>query len=497
MFPQLVAKNLDLEAGGVRVVIFNKDFAEDFDIHTDDRVEVRAGKKKLVAIVNITEFTINYGEVGLFREVWEEARVKSGAKIFFKPLPKPGSLDYIKKKLDGEELSKKEIYHIIRDAVNNTLSSVELATFISAVYTNGMTIKETAYLTKAMADFGEKLVFKGLVVDKHSIGGVPNNRTTMIAVPILAVAGLKIPKLSSRAISSAAGTADTMEVLCNVSIPAKELKRVVNKVGACIAWGGAMKIAYADDELIRVRHPMSLDPTPLLLSSIMAKKKAAGSNLLLVDIPFGSGSKIVHEGVAKMLSRQFKLLGAELGIEVHVVITDGSQPVGDGIGPALEARDVLKILRREKGPKDLEKKSVFLAGKLLEMSGKAQKNQGTKLAQSILNSGKAYKKFQQIVGAQGGNPDVKQGDIKVGKFVYDYKSPKTGLISSIDNKLITKIARAAGVPKDKKAGVFLHRHVDEPVKKGEKLLTIYASVGYKLETAKAVLRQCRDVILVN
>ncbi|MBR9678984.1 MAG: thymidine phosphorylase, partial [Nanoarchaeota archaeon] len=257
-----MVKNLDLEAGGAKIAILNKGFAEDFDIHTGDRVELINGKKRVIVMINITEFTINHGEIGLFREVWESEGITSGVKIFFKPIPKPDSLNYIKKKLDGDELSKKEIYSIIHDAVNNTLSSVELATFISAVYINGMTIKETAQLTKAMADFGEKLTFKGIVVDKHCIGGVPNNRTTMVVVPILAAAGLKIPKLSSRAISSAAGTADTMEVLCNISISSKELKKIVNKIGACIAWGGAMKIAYADDELIRIRHPMSLDPTP-------------------------------------------------------------------------------------------------------------------------------------------------------------------------------------------------------------------------------------------
>ena len=496
MFPKLKVRNLDLEAGGARVIILNKDFAEDYDIHVNDRVKIFSGKKSFIALVNITRFTINAYEVGLFREVWSETGVKEGSIVLIKPIPKPESLEYIKKKLDGEELSKKEIYSIIKDVVNNTLSSVELATFISAVYSNDMTIKETACLTKAIADYGQKLSFNGLIVDKHCIGGVPNNRTTPILVSILACAGLKIPKLSSRAISSAAGTADTMEVFCNVSIPTKKLKSIVDKIGACIAWGGAMKIAYADDELIRIRHPMSLDPTPLLLSSIMAKKKAAGSNLLLVDIPFGPGSKIVHEGVASDLARKFVMLGDELGIKTEVVITDGSQPIGNGIGPALEARDILSVLLRKNSPKDLEKKSVFLAGRLLEMSGKARVGEGEKTALKILDSGKALKKFREIIKAQGGDSSITPERINVGKITYNFKSSKSGVVSVIDNKQITKIARAAGVPKNVEAGVYLRKHVGDSVSKGETLFTIHATIDYKLDTA-VLLAKNSSVVVVN
>lgn len=499
MIPNLRARTLDFEAGGAKIVIINKEFADEYDLHSMDRVRLTFNSTSMIVLVNITEAQIASGFIGLFREVWQNTKMRNDDLITIEPIPKPESINAIKKKLDAEELTKDEIYSIIKDAVDNTLSSVELATFVSAIYTNGMTVRETAFLTKAMVSFGDKLSFSNkLVVDKHCIGGVAGNRTTMIVVPIVAAAGLTIPKLSSRAISSPAGTADTMEVLAPVSHSASELKRIVKKTNACIAWGGALKIASADDELIRIRHPMRLDPEALLLSSIMAKKKAAGSKIVLIDIPFGEGSKIEYAGMAKHFARQFKLLGKELDMAVEVVITDGSQPIGNGIGPSLEARDVLKVLmNKQDAPKDLAEKSLKLAGTLLELGGKASRNKGYDKAKEILESGKAWKKMQEIIKEQGGNPDVSPKDIRLGKFSYDFKAEKSGIVSVINSNSISKICRAAGAPKDLQAGIYLYVHLDDKVKKGDKLFTIYADVEHKLARAVKEYGYFPDALVVS
>ncbi len=497
MIPVLKARTLDFEAGGARVATINKDFADDYDIHSMDRIKVSINNESMIVLVNITQFQVTYDQIGFFREVWDELKVRNNDEVMIESIAKPKALDAIKKKLDGEELTKDEIYDIIKGAVDNTLTSVELATFVSAIYAVGMTISETANLTKAMVSFGDKLHFgKKTVVDKHCVGGVAGNRTTLLVVPIVAAAGLIIPKLSSRAISSPSGTADTMEVLAPVSIPSKELKTIVKKVGACIAWGGALKIASADDELIRIRHPMKLDPEALLLSSIMAKKKAAGSKIVLVDVPFGEGSKIESIGEAKHLARQFELIGEALSMRVDVILTDGSQPIGNGIGPSLEARDVLKILTNKDGPKDLREKALMMAGKLLELGKKAQKGRGLALAEKILESGKAYSKFKEIIKAQGGNPNIAPEEIRIGSFTHDVKTSRAGVVAGIDSKKISSITRAAGAPKDKEAGIYLRKHVNDKVKRGDVLFTIHAGVEHKLERAIKAYNEESGVISI-
>ncbi len=498
MFPHLKVKVLDLEAGGPFVAVINKVFAEDFNLHSMDRASIKVGRKKIVVLLNIADKSVKYTEIGFYSEVCTNLNVHDGDLVKFDYLPKPASVDFIKKKLDGFELSRDEIDSIVHDIVNNSLSSVELATFVSAIYSNSMTIREIAFLTKAMAHFGETLRFKdGLIVDKHCTGGVPGNRTTMVVVPIIAAAGLKIPKLSSRAISSPAGTADVMEVLCPVSFSVKELRRFINETNACIAWGGALNIASADDELIRVRQPLGLDPDALLLSSIMAKKKAAGSQMVLIDIPFGEDIKVKFLSIANHLAQQFVLLGKELSIHTEVIITDGSQPVGNGIGPVLEAIDVLKVLKREGGPKDLEDKSLMLAGKLLEMAGKAEMGGGVRLAYNILNSKRAYKKFIEIIKVQGGNPNISVKNLKQGNYSFTLKANKAGIVSKINNNRISKICRIAGAPKDKGAGIYLYEHVGVKVTKGGMLLTVYAESNEKLGHAVNYLLEHPDTIIIG
>lgn len=321
----------------------------------------------------------------------------------------------------------------------------------------------------------------------NCLGGVAGNRTTMVLVPIIAAAGLYIPKSSSRSITSASGTADTMEVLAPVDIPINELKKIVLKTKGSIVWGGGMNLAAADDKLIKIRHPLSLDPKGVMLASVLAKKKAVNATHVVIDIPIGRGAKVQDMNEAKDLADDFIHIGKELGMGIEAIITDGSDPIGIGIGPALECKDVLEVLDGA-GPYDLREKSCELAGKLLELCGKVGKGRGRAVAEELIQNGKAMKKFREIIEAQGGDPKVKVEDLPIGEHKYTVIAPKNGRINHIDNRMLSKIARAAGSPRDKGAGVALHAEGGDKVRKGDVLFEIYAENPAKLNFAIKALK---------
>lgn len=484
---KLKVKDMDIATGGVIVVVLNKEDARKMDLHALDRIKICYKHKCAVAVVDIAESnkSVPEGHIGFFEEVIKKIGIRRGTvEISF--AEKPSSIDYIRKKLEGETLNKEEIKTIISDIANDTLSVSELTYFVSAVYTKKFSMKEISDLTIATASFGDTLEFHGRIFDKHCVGGVPNNRTTMIVVPIMASLGLRMPKTSSRSITSPSGTADTMEVLAPVSISVSKMKRIVRTIGGCIVWGGSMNIAAADDKLIKVRNYMRLDPEALLLSSILAKKKAVGSTDVLIDIPVGNETKIKNKSKAKYLKKKFIKIGKLLGMNVNVLITKGNEPIGNGIGPALEARDVLWVLKNDKkGPLDLKEKALYLATKILEMAGK--KNAYDK-AKHILESGLAYKKMNEIIKAQGGTP-IAPEKIFLGKHVYEVRSERTGRVKNIQIKTISKIARLAGAPTDAGAGIYLHKHEKEKVMKGDILYELYSVNKEKFNFAKKFIRE--------
>ncbi|MEK6857671.1 MAG: thymidine phosphorylase, partial [Nanoarchaeota archaeon] len=439
---KLKVKDMDIATGGAHVVILHHDDARLFDLHHMDRVMVKKGKKFCVAVLDIAESAraVPRGCIGLLEEVIDELDVKNGEVVDFSLAKKPNSVNLIKKKLEGEELNYDETLEIVRDITQDKLTSIELTSYVVANYAKGMSQKEIVDLTNAMVATGNKLDFKGeMIVDLHSIGGVPGNRITMIVTPIIIAAGLKMPKTSSRAITSPAGTADTMEVFCPVSASIEKLKEMVDKVGGFILWGGAVNLAPADDKIIKVEHPLNIDAEGQMLASIMAKKASVGITHLLMEIPMGAGAKVKTEKDAIHLRNHFEHLGVELGINLCVMMTNGSEPVGNGIGPVLEAIDVLKVLKNENGPKDLREKSISFAGALLEHCGKTKKGEGCAFATGLLDNGSAYKKFVEMIIAQGGKtPDLKK--LKLAKIKKDVIAKKSGKIISIDNFPISKIA---------------------------------------------------------
>jgi AMP phosphorylase len=261
---KFIVKRLDMESDGSFIVALNESRAISEGIHGAERVMVVKGNKSLIAITNLSDIAIKSHQIGVFEEVAKKLELSEGETVEVFPMPSPISIEYIKKKLDGISLNEKEMFSIIDDVVKNKLSRIELSAFITGCYIRGLKKKETYYLTKAVVDTGDTLQLnRKVIVDKHCLGGIPGNRTTIIVVPIIAAYGLTIPKTSSRSITSPAGTADTMEVLANVNLPITELQSVVEKTNGCIAFGGSVNLAAADDKLIKNTTPAAFGPRRL------------------------------------------------------------------------------------------------------------------------------------------------------------------------------------------------------------------------------------------
>ncbi len=485
----LKVKMLHIETGGINIVVLNSEQAKDLDFKHLDRIRVINHKKDLICSVDISKAAVKKGELGLFVEPENKLGLKDGDEVMIEGVPKPEGLTAIRNKLEGKELNREELFNITKNIVDDALSEVELTAFITASYCKGLSFEEIYNLTEAMVKTGEVLDFgKEPVFDKHSIGGVPGNRTTMIIIPIVASQGIKIPKTSSRAITSPSGTADTVEVLCPVTLPKEKIKAIVNKYNGCMVWGGSFNLAPADDKIIKVEKPLSIDAEGQMLASIMAKKISVGSNHIVIDLPIGPGTKLPTHEKAEHLNEMFKILGKKLGVKVECIESNGSQPCGNGVGPSLEAIDVLKVLTNDESqPKDLREKSLMFAAKILEMAGKAPKGKGYNLAQKILSSGQAYEHFKKIIKAQGGDPNIKISDIKVGKFIFECKAKENGIITMINNKAIADIARAAGAPYNQGAGVYVKSKLSDKICNGETLMTIYSESREKLLRAVEVM----------
>lgn len=485
---QLKVQPIDIKVGKYKVVLNTID-AKELGVNEGDRVRVK-NHTTITAIVDFTEDMISPGMIGLYNEVQEQLQIQWTEVVEVEAAEKPKSTRVIRKIMDGEKLTKEEIGELVKDITEESLSDIEIAAFLTASYIKDMSEEETEWLTRAMINSGEKIEFDTHpIMDKHSIGGVPGNKISLLVVPIVAANGLLIPKTSSRAITGAGGTADLMEILAPVEFTASQIKEMTEKVGGVIVWGGATNIAPADDKLIKVEYPLSIDPHCQLLASIMAKKGAVGADKVVIDIPTGVGTKIPDVKAGRKLARDLISLGERLGMEVDCALTYGSSPVGRTVGPALEVREALLVLETMQGPNSLIEKSVGLAGMLLEMGGAAARGQGRDLAFETLKNGKALAKFKEIIAIQGGNPNVTSKDIKIGEFSAELKAPSNGYIIEFHNKRLVQIARLAGAPNDKGAGVYIHKKRGESVKKGEPVLTIYAEKDIKLQAALKSARQ--------
>lgn len=428
----------------------------------------------VIAVLNVVDDDniLAPDELGLSEQGFAQLNLSDGTHVRVEHARPPDSLKAVHRKIAGERLILDEYRGITRDIRDKRYSKIEIAAFLVSCAETGMERDEVLYLTRAMVETGKRLDWsEPLVVDKHCIGGIPGNRTSMLIVPIVAAHGMLIPKTSSRAITSPAGTADTMEVLAHVELSPDQLHKIVRRERACLAWGGKARLAPVDDILISVERPLSLDSPGQMVASILAKKIAAGSTHLLIDIPVGPTAKVRSRSAALRLRKLFEYTGDHMGLQLEVIITDGRQPIGRGIGPVLEARDVMQILNNHPGaPADLREKALQLAGRILEFDPDVRGGQGYVIARDILDSGRALAKMEAIIKQQGENPETPVP----GNLQQPVLASASGTITGIDNLQMAHIARLAGAPMDPGAGVDLHRKLGEQVKQGELLYTIHA-----------------------
>jgi len=479
---RLKAKILEIHAGGKSIAVLSEDTAGILGVHSSDRIRISHGDKQIVAIANIAK-GFQDDHIGLYAEVSRALNLKGGEYVEVYYAHTPESLGYVQAKLRGEILQENQIRAIVSDVVEGHLSDSEIAAFVTALHIRGLSMTEAEALSRAMVDTGRTLKLDGkLILDKHSIGGIPGDKTTILVVPIIAAAGFVIPKTSSRAVTSPAGTADRVESLCPVNLTIEEIHEIVKKTNGCMAWGGALELAPADDIFIRVEYSLGIDP--LLLPSIMSKKKAIGATHVVIDMPTGRGAKIKTIGEANSLAYNFIELGKRLGMNVRCAVTFGEQPLGYAVGPGLEAKEALETIMGN-GPLDLKEKATEIAGILFETVGLSN---GKEIADKLLKSGRAEQKLREIIEAQGGNPKIQPEDIRIGDKVAEITSEKDGRVLWINNQAVAQVAREAGAPKEKGSGVKLKVKLGETVKKGDVIMEIYAERNTKLEAAEKLAK---------
>lgn len=446
------------------------------------QVSLRAGDHEIVvSLLHSSGDSPAHGEIGLSETAWHRLGVEDGDAVEIAHAEPLASLSDVRRRIYGNRLDQAAFSAIISDIAEHRYSDVHLSAFVTACSAVPLDTDETIGLTRAMVDVGERLTWPGaVIVDKHSVGGLPGNRTTPIIVSIMAAEGLVMPKTSSRAITSPAGTADTMEVLAPVDLDVPAIRRVVEREGGCIAWGGAVKLSPADDVIIGVERVLDIDAVGQMVASVLSKKIAAGATHLVIDIPVGPTAKVRGAAAAGTLETALTSVAEAFGLRTRVMCGPGLEPIGRGIGPALEARDILAVLQGKSGAEDLAHRACELAGGLFELAGVTPAGQGFARALESLESGRAWVKFQRICEAQGGMRPP-----PVAKFQQDMIAPRSGRVVNIDNRKLATVAKLAGAPIAKAAGVALHCRLHQVVEAGAPLCTIHTESPGELDYAAA------------
>jgi thymidine phosphorylase len=492
-----IVRRIGLDTQYEAIVFMHKDCqvcrSEGFTAHT--RVLVRNGHRQVIAtLYQVTGDLIRHDEAALSEAAWHRLGVKDGDRVTVKHPAPLDSLSHVRSRVYGHELGEPAFHAIIGDIVAGRYSDIHISSFLTACATKPLSDTEIRALTHAMVAAGDRLTWPaGIVVDKHSVGGLPGNRTTPIVVAIVASLGLTMPKTSSRAITSPSGTADTMETLAPVDLDTAAIRRVVEQEHGCIVWGGAVRLSPADDLLIRVERAIDIDTEGQMIASVLSKKVAAGSTHLVLDLPVGPTAKVRTPEAAQALSRGLATVAEAFGLHTRIVQSDGSAPIGRGIGPALEARDVLAVLKGERdAPLDLRAKAIALAGALIELASAAPAGRGEAAATQTLDSGKAWQKFQRICEAQGGMRTP-----PVARQRRPLLANDAGIIQAIDNRKIARLAKLAGAPDDKAAGLDLHVSVGDQVARDQPLCTVHADAPGQLTYAFDYAAGCGDIFTVS
>ncbi|KZY39416.1 thymidine phosphorylase [Oleiphilus sp. HI0043] len=494
-FLQLKRMHIDTHQEPVIYMHKNCHVCRSEGFYAQSRVRITTEKNSIIATVNmVTNGDLSRQEVGLSESAWKLLSADEGERAYFSHAKPADSMSAVSGKVYGNSFNDYSSKHIIHDITRGYYSDIQLAAFVTACAGNRLNTDEIISLTKAMVDAGSQLEWGSeKVMDKHCVGGLPGNRTTPIVVAIVSAAGLIMPKTSSRGITSPAGTADTMETLAPVTLSIEQMRSVVEQEGGCIAWGGSVSLSPADDILIRVERALDLDSEGQLVASVISKKVAAGSTHALIDLPVGITAKVRDMDYATKLSTQLERSSEALGLKISCLMTDGQQPVGFGIGPALEAQDILTVLQNSPlAPQDLRQRALLIAAKILEMGDAAEPNHCLDRATEILDSGKAWTKFQAICEAQGGMREPPKAPYR-----HEVFSDKQGIVCYINNRFISKLAKLAGAPSAAAAGILFKTHLGDIVDIGTPLFELHAETKGELEYAIDFLSAHPDAIRIE
>lgn len=453
--------------------------SEGFAGHT--RVALAAkGRRIMATLYHAPMPLIADGDAGLSEAAWQRLGLEEGDYVVVSHPEPLESMAHVRSRIFGHRLEYEAFQAIVSDVVTGRLSDIDLSAFLTTCASPPLDQAEVLALTNAMIGAGECLSWSSAIVaDKHSVGGLPANRTTPIVVAIAASLGLTIPKTSSRAITSPAGTADTMEVLAPVDLDIPAMRRVVEREGGCLVWGGSIRLSPADDLFIRIERALDLDSEGQMVASILSKKIAAGATCLVIDMPIGGTAKVRDRATAESLAEAIRRVARAFDVHTQVVFGDGTQPIGRGIGPALEAIDVVRVLTcAPDAPADLRARAIRLVAALLELAGSVSAGTGEIVAAKALDDGRAWTKFQAICEAQGGMRDPPKSAHR-----RPVAAARSGRIVSVDNRRIARMAKLAGAPDDKAAGLQMLARVGDIVEVGQPLCALHASTRGQLAYA--------------
>lgn len=496
----LKVKNLQIRDGEELIVVMNEKEAWNNGFTVYDKVELKIGWENIVANLDFSTNLVKYGELGIFQDVFERYDLKNNELISLRFTERASlSLQAIRKKMQWKKINEEEIYAIIKDISENKLTDTLMTYYVASSFFQKTTNDEMYVTAKAMADTGVTFTYpKGdIVADKHCIGWVPGNETTMILIPLLASLGIKMPKNFSKAITSPAATGECVSVLMNTEFDKKGIQSLIKKNNACLVWGWGLDLAPADDKIIQVSYPLSMQNIAKVVSSIMAKKYAMWITHSLIDIPVWPTAKVKNQKEAKEWKSKFEYVAKRMWMKMHVAITKAEQPIGAWIGAVLQVREVLRVLQRhELRPLDLENKAIELASDILKLVGIAHGSKAKKILKEQLDSGKAREMMQKIIKVQAypkgrknccvkWNPwNVKSEELILPKYSLSLKASSKEIISSIDMHHLNMICRTLGAPYDLQAGIYLEKKMWDSVSKWDVLCIFYSSDESKLDIAK-------------
>ena len=417
-------------------------------------------------------------------------------------------LEIIAKKRDKKELSKEEIEFFVNGYTNGTVTDYQAAALIMAIYINGMNDEELFNLTFSMANSGEVLdlsEFGTNVVDKHSTGGV-GDKVSIVLLPIIASLGIPVAKMSGRGLGFTGGTIDKLEAIpgYNTSVNISDFKEQVHKIGISMI-GQTMNLAPADKKIYALRDTIScVDNIPLIASSIMSKKIAAGANKIVLEVTYGKGAFMKNLEDAKLLAEKMESLGRYADREVKSVFTPMDEPIGFAIGNTLEIIESVRFLKGEQMPEDLKRIVLEIGSYMIKLAGKGDnlEDNKQKMLDNIKN-GLAYAKFKEMVHMQGG--DISYLDnidkFEKAKFIVEVKCDKNGTIDEMNAEDIGKLACYLGAGRIKKedkidmsVGIVLNKKVNDYVEQNETIATIYANDE---EKCKYAVEQVKEIIKIE